>query len=117
MKYRHLLIGKDVYKRQPYSLESGGVGSGIWKTTNGGASWIDISRNKGLPKDTLGIIGLSISASNPNKYYAIVESKTGGVFTSNDAGKTWEKTNEENKPVSYTHLFYFYFLKEFTYMK
>jgi photosystem II stability/assembly factor-like uncharacterized protein len=84
-------------KRTPYSLESGGIGSGIWKTTNGGESWTDISKSKGLPKDTLGVIGLSISASNPNKYYAIVESKTGGVFASNDAGKTWEKTNEENK--------------------
>lgn len=83
-------------KRTPYSLESGGAGSGIYKTTDGGDNWINISVNKGLPKDTIGIIGITISAIDPNIYYAIVESKTGGVFKSIDAGKTWTKTNEEN---------------------
>ncbi|MBK7038352.1 MAG: glycosyl hydrolase [Bacteroidetes bacterium] len=83
-------------KRTPYSLESGGPGSGIYKTTDGGDNWINISTNKGLPKDTLGIIGITISKSNPNIYYAIVESKTGGVFKSTDAGKTWTKTNSES---------------------
>lgn len=83
-------------KRTPYSLESGGEGSGIFKSTDGGDTWIDISRNKGLPKDTLGIIGITISTSNPNKYYAIVESKTGGVFMSDDAGKSWTKVNSDN---------------------
>ncbi|MBC8173739.1 MAG: glycosyl hydrolase, partial [Chitinophagales bacterium] len=83
-------------KRTPYSLESGGAGSAIYKTTDGGDSWVNLTANKGLPKDTLGIIGITISQTNPNKYYAIIESKTGGVFKSDDAGKTWEKTNSEN---------------------
>ena len=83
-------------KRTPYSLESGGAGSGIYKSTDGGNTWIDITKNQGLPKDTLGIIGITIAPSNPNKYYAIIESKTGGVFMSDDAGKTWTKTNSDN---------------------
>jgi photosystem II stability/assembly factor-like uncharacterized protein len=82
-------------KRTPYSLESGGPGSGIWKTTDGGKTWQNLTKNKGLPTDTIGIIGVTISAANPDRYYAIVESKTGGVFTSADAGKTWEKINED----------------------
>ncbi len=84
-------------KRTPYSLESGGSGSGIYKTTDGGDNWINITNNKGLPKDTLGIIGITISQSNPNIYYALIESKTGGLFKSIDAGKTWNKINEESK--------------------
>jgi len=82
--------------RTPYSLESGGIGSGIYKSTNGGDSWTDISTNKGLPQDTLGIIGITISASNPEVYYAVVESKTGGIFKSIDAGKTWTKTSSDS---------------------
>lgn len=83
-------------KRTPFSLESGGAGSGIYKTTNAGNSWENITKNKGLPQDTLGIIGITISASNPDVYYAIIESKTGGVFKSTDAGKTWNKTSSDN---------------------
>ncbi len=83
-------------KRTPYSLESGGPGSGIWKTSDAGATWTDISRNEGLPKDTLGIIGVSISAADPNRYFAIVEAKNGGVFRSDDAGITWQKMNTES---------------------
>ncbi len=82
--------------RTPYSLESGGPGSGIFKSVNGGDTWTEITRNKGLPTDTIGIIGIAIAASNPDKYYAIIESKTGGVFMSEDAGKTWTKTNSDN---------------------
>ncbi len=83
-------------KRTPYSLESGGEGSAIWKSIDGGETWKNISKNKGLPKDTIGISGLTICASNPDRLYAIIESKTGGVFKSEDAGETWEKINENN---------------------
>lgn len=82
-------------RRTPYSLESGGEGSGLWKSTDGGDTWINISRNKGLPEGTLGIIGISVSASNPNNLYAIIEAEKGGVFRSRDAGDTWERTNED----------------------
>jgi photosystem II stability/assembly factor-like uncharacterized protein len=84
-------------KRSAYSLESGGEGSALWKTTNGGNTWQKISTHKGFPKDTLGIIGIALCPSNTDKIYAMVESKTGGLFVSNDAGETWVKQNEESK--------------------
>lgn len=83
-------------RRTPYSLESGGPGSALWKSTDGGESWKNISRNKGLPKDTIGIIGITVSASNPDRLYAIIESRTGGVFTSDNAGETWTKTSDKS---------------------
>lgn len=81
-------------RRTPFSLESGGDGSAIWKSTDGGDTWKNLSRNKGLPKGPLGIIGVSVSRSNPQNIYAIVEAEEGGVFRSGDGGETWEKTSE-----------------------
>ena len=81
-------------RRAPYSLESGGEGSALWKSTDGGDTWKNISRNKGLPKKALGIIGVTVSPSNPQNVYAILEAEDGGVFRSRDGGDTWEKTNE-----------------------
>lgn len=81
-------------RRTPYSLESGGEGSALWKSTDGGDTWKNISRNKGLPKGTPGIIGVTVSRSNPQNVYAILEAAEGGVFRSRDGGDTWEKTNE-----------------------
>lgn len=90
-----LLAGTWNVRRTPYSLESGGPGSGLYKSINGGNTWQNISSAKGLPKDTIGIVGVTISKSDPNIYYTIIESKTGGVFKSEDAGKTWEKTSDD----------------------
>jgi photosystem II stability/assembly factor-like uncharacterized protein len=81
-------------KRTPYSLESGGEGSGLWKTTDGGDNWTEISHNKGLPQGTLGIIGVAVSPVNSERVFAIVEAEDGGVFRSDDAGQTWTKTND-----------------------
>ncbi|MGZ5446015.1 MAG: VPS10 domain-containing protein [Thermoanaerobaculia bacterium] len=81
-------------RRKPYSLESGGEGSALWKSTDGGDTWRNISGNKGLPKGTLGIIGVTVSPSNPQNVYAIVEADEGGVFRSRDGGDTWEKTSD-----------------------
>jgi photosystem II stability/assembly factor-like uncharacterized protein len=82
-------------RRTPYSLESGGPGSGIWKSTDGGDTWSELSRNPGLPKGPLGIIGIAVSPGNPENLYAIVEAAEGGVFRSRDGGKTWAKTNDD----------------------
>jgi photosystem II stability/assembly factor-like uncharacterized protein len=82
-------------RRTPYSLESGGEGSGIYKSTDGGDSWTNLTVNEGLPKGALGIIGIDVSPSNNMNVYAIIEADKGGVFRSRDGGKTWEKTNEE----------------------
>ncbi|HYN22964.1 MAG TPA: glycosyl hydrolase, partial [Thermoanaerobaculia bacterium] len=84
-------------RRTPYSLESGGPGSGLWKSTDGGDTWVELSRNPGLPKGSLGIIGVTVSPTNPENVYAIVEAEEGGVFRSRDGGQTWAKTNEERE--------------------
>src|SRR5205814_2224380 len=83
--------------RRPWGLSSGGPGSGIYKTTDGGAHWTNISRNSGLPSGVLGRIGLSIAASKPEIVYAIIQAKDGGVFRSDDAGATWKRVNQEMK--------------------
>lgn len=83
--------------RTPYSLESGGEGSKLWKTTDGGDHWQAISENEGMPKPPLGISGISVSQSNPDNLYAIIEAAEGGVFRSSDAGKTWKRVNKERK--------------------
>lgn len=82
-------------KRTPYSLESGGPGSKMFKTTDGGKNWTEISRNPGLPEGLLGIMGVTVSPKNSNRVWAIVENLEGGVFRSDDGGATWEKTNED----------------------
>jgi photosystem II stability/assembly factor-like uncharacterized protein len=81
------------FKRTPYSLESGGPGSGIWKSTDGGDTWSELTRNPGLPKGTLGAIGIAVSPSNPDNLYTLVEAADGGLFRSRDAGKTWTKAS------------------------
>ncbi|WP_421878164.1 WD40/YVTN/BNR-like repeat-containing protein [Marinoscillum sp.] len=80
-------------RRTPYSLESGGEGSAIWKSTDGGDTWKNISKNDGLPSGIWGISGITVSAVNSERVWAIIENEDGGVFRSDDAGKTWRKTN------------------------
>jgi len=85
-------------RRTPYSLSSGGEGSKLWKSTNSGESWKEISKNKGFATDTLGIIGVTVSPVNSDRVWAIVESKDkGGVYRSDDGGDTWELINSERK--------------------
>jgi photosystem II stability/assembly factor-like uncharacterized protein len=83
--------------RTPYSLESGGEGSGIWKSSDGGDSWNLLSENEGMPPGPLGIAGITVSPSNPDNVYAIIESAEGGVFRSQDSGETWKRVNQERK--------------------
>ena len=83
--------------RTPYSLSSGGPGSGLYKTTNGGDTWDDITRNPGLPKGIIGKIGVSVSAADSNRVWAIVEAGDGGIFRSEDGGATWTKVNDERR--------------------
>jgi photosystem II stability/assembly factor-like uncharacterized protein len=82
-------------RRTPYSLESGGDGSALWKSTDGGDTWENISKNEGMPKGLWGIAGVSVSPVNSNRVYAIIENENGGVYRSDDAGKVWKKMNED----------------------
>jgi photosystem II stability/assembly factor-like uncharacterized protein len=83
-------------KRTPYSLESGGSGSALWKSTDGGESWVKLNDKKGFPGRTLlGIIGVAVAASNPDRVYAIVESEKGGLLKSDDGGETWTNVSTD----------------------
>lgn len=82
--------------RTPYSMESGGDGSGLWKSLDGGETWTNISGKKGLPKGLWGIVGVAVAPSNPDKLYALVENEKGGMFVSADAGETWTTGSNDN---------------------
>jgi photosystem II stability/assembly factor-like uncharacterized protein len=82
-------------KRTPYSLESGGLGSGLWKSTDSGDTWKEITKAQGLPKGTVGIIGVAVSPANSDRVWAIVEAEDGGVFRSDNAGAAWSKVNDD----------------------
>ncbi|MBS0012293.1 MAG: hypothetical protein KFF49_12840, partial [Bacteroidales bacterium] len=82
-------------RRTPYSLESGGEGSDLWKSTDGGDTWTRLTANNGMPAEPLGIIGVSPSGAKHKRIYAIVEAKEGGLFVSDDAGENWERVNSD----------------------
>ena len=76
--------------RTPYSLESGGTGSALWKSIDGGDTWQKLNDKKGFPgKTVLGNICVTISPANPERIYCLVESEKGGLLRSDDAGETW----------------------------
>ena len=80
-------------KRNGYRMDSGGPGSKLWKSTDGGDTWTDITRNPGMPEGINGIIGVTVSPQNSERVWAIIENQQGGVFRSEDGGKTWRKTS------------------------
>lgn len=83
--------------RNPWSMVSGGPGSGLYKSTDGGETWTNISKRPGLPKGVLGKIGVAVSPVNSDRVWAIIENENGGVFRSDDKGQTWERVNSERK--------------------
>ncbi|GLU43699.1 VPS10 domain-containing protein [Allomuricauda sp. NBRC 101325] len=80
-------------KRNGYRMDSGGPDSRMFKSTDGGDTWTDISENSGLPGFPWGIVGLTVSPIDSDRVFAIIEAEEGGVYRSDDAGKTWQKVN------------------------
>jgi photosystem II stability/assembly factor-like uncharacterized protein len=96
--------------RNEYTMSSGGPGSGLFKSIDGGETWTEITRAKGLPQDGLiGRIGVSVSGANSNRVYALVENDNGGLFKSDDAGASWALVNDNRnirqRAFYYTHVF------------
>ncbi len=79
--------------RKPWRLWSGGDQSGVYKSTDGGDSWVDITANTGLPKGPLGKMAVAVSRADSNRVWLNVEAKEGGLYRSDDAGKSWEYVN------------------------
>jgi photosystem II stability/assembly factor-like uncharacterized protein len=90
-------------RRFPWGMTSGGGQSGVWKSTDGGDSWTDISANPGLPRTALGRIGIAVSPVNSRRVYATVEAPDsagvprGGIFRSDDGGATWDRTSGDQR--------------------
>lgn len=80
-------------RRYPWGFSSGGPGSALWKSSDNGDHWQKISENPGMPKGTLGIIGVTVSPVNHHRIWAIVEAEDGGIFRSDDGGNTWRRVN------------------------
>jgi len=83
--------------RKAWKMWGGGPDSKLWKSEDGGDTWTDLTSNPGMPEGPIGKIGVTVSPADPNRVWAIVEANEGGVFRSDDAGKTWEKVNDERK--------------------
>ena len=85
-------------QRTPYSLSSGGEGSKLWKSIDGGETWKAISNHDGFPQGTLGIMGVTVSSVQKDRVWAIVEHKEkGGLYRSDNGGESWSQVNSERK--------------------
>src|SRR5215218_3998666 len=95
--------------RVEYQMSSGGPGSGLFKSTDGGDTWSEITRNQGMPTGMVGRIGVALTAADSNRVYALVEHEKGGLFRSDDAGATWALVNDDRairqRAFYYTHVF------------
>jgi photosystem II stability/assembly factor-like uncharacterized protein len=81
--------------RTPHSLSSGGPGSGMFKSTDAGENWTELTNNPGLPKPIWGKVGVTVSGADPRRLYAIIEAADGGLYLSDDAGATWKLANDD----------------------
>ena len=97
------------HKRDPWFFKSGGEGSGLYMTHDGGANWKKITEEDGLPKGELGRIGVAIAPSEPNVVYALVEAKKNALYKSTDGGFTWKMINKKsdigNRPFYYSEIY------------
>jgi photosystem II stability/assembly factor-like uncharacterized protein len=95
-------------KRTPWSMDSGGPGSGLYRSADGGSTWKEVKAH-GLPETVLGRIGVSVSGANPNRIFAVVEAEKGGIYRSDDAGENWQLTTDDHRfrqrAWYYSHIF------------
>ncbi len=84
-------------QRKAWKMWGGGGDSKLWKSIDGGDTWTDLTSNSGMPAPPIGKIGVTVSPADSNRVWAIVEANEGGVFRSEDGGKTWERSNDERK--------------------
>jgi photosystem II stability/assembly factor-like uncharacterized protein len=94
--------------RIEYQMSSGGPGSGLYKSTDGGETWTEITRNQGLPQGVVGRIGVALTKADSNRVYALVENEKGGLYVSDDSGATWRLANDSRtvrqRAFYYTHV-------------
>ena len=98
------------HKRDPWFFNSGGEGSGLYSTYDGGETWKKISSEDGLPKGNLGRIGIAIAPSKPDVIYALIEAKKNALYKSTDGGVKWEKISDNmdqigNRPFYYADIY------------
>lgn len=96
--------------RKEYQMSSGGPGSGMFKSTDGGETWTEMTRNEGMPSEgVVGRIGLSVSGGDSNRVYALFEHDQGGLYRSDDGGDSWALINDDRairqRAFYYTHVF------------
>jgi photosystem II stability/assembly factor-like uncharacterized protein len=83
--------------RKSWGMSSGGPGSGLFKSVDGGETWSEITRAPGMPEGVIGKIGVAVSPADPNRVWAQVEAAEGGLFRSDDAGRTWDRVNADRR--------------------
>lgn len=88
-----LFAGMWQTRRTPWAMQSGGPGSGLYRSRNGGDTWSQL-KGKGLPDGIWGKVGVRVAASDPERVYALIEAEEGGLFRSDDGGDSWERIND-----------------------